>query len=84
MGLDNFATNKALAQYPPPPSMNTVYAGCLHTIQIGMSHISCMQATPTHPHKMHACMLTPSTLGCMYAYVHCACSVCVCDHHTAC
>jgi hypothetical protein len=22
-------------------------------------------------------MLTPSTVGCMYAYVHCACSVCV-------
>ena len=54
-----------------------IYAGCLHTIQIGMSHTACMHATPMHPHKMHACMLTPSTLGCMYAYIHCACSVCV-------
>jgi hypothetical protein len=42
-----------------------------------MPHTACMHATPTHPHKMHACVLTPSTLGCMYAYIHCVCSVCV-------
>ncbi len=63
--MDNFATNKALAQYFPPPSMNICWMIAHQTNR----HAHCMHACYTHAYTQHACTHAHNMHACMLTYL---------------